>query len=261
MKSIIKIVYWLFFLSLSAAAWGQQDKIIVHDTTMDMVVVLLWAILVIQLVVSIIMLFHTIQMNRWLRVRHFLFDKQIEQYAPTKKKTAKKVNEQTSARQEDIKGSTSVESNHTKKTQHSPKGTNKNAPSTSEESMPEPEPDPGPTGYAQINEKMADFENSAKKSRKQHNQTRSEQHEMTYSEPQTYQPPSDNNTMSMDQQEAAPSDDADASRLDLAKAYIEMGEYARAKKLLNKVLDNTNNPANQAEAQYWLEIVAEKADE
>ena len=254
MVRFLKLALFCMLLVISPLVWSDQDQIMVHDATMDLAVWLLWAILVIQLVLSAIMLVHTIQMNRWLRVRHFLFDQQ----------SAKKNDPKTgknAAKKAAVKDQSQSSSSTASQTASADAYQQSNSVSYSTQQPVEDSPHQEAVGYAQINEKMADFERSKKRPKQAEPEIPQYEVNSESASFDQYEPQSNYNTQTQNQDSAPPSDDADASRLDLAKAYIEMGEHARAKKLLNKVLNNSSNPANQAEAQYWLDIVADKTDQ
>lgn len=242
MKRLKQCCLLISMLMMTPFAWAQQEEILVHDAEMDFVVWLLCAILIIQLILSFILLIHTVQMNRWLRVRHYLFDQQMNNKAnAAHKKPASKASASDKTDQETTKQPTSDEAKEVESSEDT----------ESQASL----------AYKQINEKMSDYEKQKKQSRKaSSSRPRVQESSEPASRIPEYEPPQfeEASYSQPNQQESPPSDDADASRLDLAKAYIEMGEYNRAQKLLNKVLDHTSNPANQAEAQYWLDIVSEK---
>lgn len=247
-------VVLIILLMIAPTLWAapsQKQAFLVHDATMDNVVWLLWAILVIQLILSVVMLIHTIQMNRWLRVRHFLFSQQIARNQQVKAKPSKQTQTESSSPSSPSSQTTSSSS--------------QSQPSADEGEVVEPQE----SAHAQINQKMADFESKKSKRRKARSSSSDKQPSYAESEAVPQQSEGDRQQDIYDDtsmgdlssSDEMPSDDANASRLDLAKAYIEMGEYNRAQQLLNKVLDNTTSAANQAEAQYWLDVVADKMNE
>lgn len=250
MRQLRTLFYILVLLTIPSVIWAQpaqQQAFLVHDATMDNVVWLLWAILIIQLILSVVMLIHTIQMNRWLRVRHFLFSQQIAR------------NQQFRAKQ----GKKQPSGSSTKPVQEQQSSADSQSQAQSAEQADTEVEDvkPQESAYAQINQKMADFEKQKSKKRARSTSADQKPRQPEPEEVSTPQRGFDDYGAGEASSEEMPSDDANASRLDLAKAYIEMSEYNRAQQLLNKVLDNTTSAANQAEAQYWLDVVADKMNE